>query len=91
MGRSPSLPGWERETGHTEVLSDGEVDDAIAGYRYFGFEELADFLVEIHRATSPPDEAAVDAKYGTWLPSDQTLDEAFRHLLASRPDDFAPL
>lgn len=69
---------------------------AEAGYRYFGFEEVASFLShaqEIFETTDDLEsyEQKLDVEYGHIIPSDTTLVDRFKLRLKSYPLDFAPL
>lgn len=72
-----------------EVLGRNRFEAAAAGYRYFGFEEVA-VLLRSATAASPVDET-YDAAYGRFVPDDGTIVRAFEAVIAARPSAFAPL
>ncbi len=79
-----------------ECLSACELADAEAGYRYYGFEEVASLMS--HAVTIvdagidlESHEPQLDRKYAALIPSDSSLVERFEERLKSHPSEFAPL
>lgn len=79
-----------------EYLAAEELRDAEAGYRFYGFDEVASLLARARRLFEVGDELErheleLDRRYAALIPSDNALIEQFEDRLASRPSDFAPL
>jgi hypothetical protein len=71
-----------------EVLSPAELAAASAGYRYFGFEQVAQLLEEA--ATQPDrEEERLNSAYWGEIPDDEAIAHAFRKMLLSVPEAFA--
>ena len=69
--------------------------DAQAGYRYFGFDEVADLLNEAKSAFDAGGdlellEAEFDDQYGELIPEDSVLIERFEDHLRQNPAEFEP-
>ncbi len=89
--------------GHAlECLDDDELKSASDGYAYLGLPTLRPFFAAAQRLTdqleAADDEAGLDAlevelnrDYDRQVPSDGHLTERFEAVLASRPQNFAPL
>jgi len=79
-----------------DLLDATQLNDAIDGYSYFGFDEAASFL---RGASSDPmlmewtDETEAAAVYlcAELIPDDGRLFDRFEALLRDRPDDFSPM
>ena len=77
--------------GHAvEALSLDEFSAAIAGFRFFGFDEVALLLQEVLKAPEQTLELA-DGSYGSLIPDDQVLVERFEAYYRSSPQAFAPI
>jgi hypothetical protein len=84
-----------------EVLSAEELGRARDGFTWLGMPEVAHFLEDTARSIAETDwddndagdalEASTDESYDRVLPSDQALEDAFRRLLAERPQSFDPV
>ena len=72
-----------------EALSAAEFADGIAGFRYFGLCEVANVLDAASIADMGWD--LFDAKYGTLIPDDGVLSQAFEQKYTAFPNAFAPL
>lgn len=72
------------------VLTQVEVSAAIAGFRYFGMNEVAELLRGIEFAREQ-DFEHLDQMYGTFIASDSTISDAFEAKLVASPEDFAPV
>src|SRR4051794_38732543 len=79
-----------------EMLSAEQIREAIEGFRYFGLTE-ASSLLEDAVAPGNSDDASLDAvfddldeRYGSIVPTDETLAARFRERLVETPGDFAP-
>jgi hypothetical protein len=77
-----------------ELLTAGEMNEAIQGYRYFGLDEVAGFLASEARVAEADrfddDESRLDKAYGGLIPTDSTFDAPFDGRLRQSPEDFAP-
>jgi hypothetical protein len=72
------------------------LSDAQAGYRSYGFEEVASLLSRARGIVDSSDdlgshERELDGEYARLIPSDSSLAERFKERLKSSPSDFAPL
>jgi hypothetical protein len=93
---SPAMNGGAWHAG--EFLGP-DVEDAASGYRFFGFDEVADLLEGVTAAmtASRSDdeldalEAELNKQYGRLIPWDTTLSERFEAYLRNHPEEFAPL
>ncbi|MEJ0049084.1 MAG: hypothetical protein WDN04_25455 [Rhodospirillales bacterium] len=81
-----------------ECLTPQELEAAISGYRFFGFDNVGDLLIEARLATETSDEdeldlleAKLDNLYGDLIPTDSTLDDRFEVHFRGNPTHFAPL
>ena len=82
-----------------ERLTAAEADAAEAGFRWFGLDPAAEVVASIRREldTGALDDGAraealedrADGEYGRAVPTDATLERAFRVRLAETPDAFA--
>lgn len=77
-----------------ESLEPGTVDEAIAGYRWFGLGDVADLLESTgaHCRSNDLDEAAslaADDSYNQFVPADEVIASAFRERLRTTPEAFA--
>jgi len=75
--------------------SDG-LEDAEAGYRYFGLEDIADLLNEAKSISKTGDdldlwEVELDRRYGAIIPNDATLAARFEMIFHRSPSEFAPI
>jgi hypothetical protein len=73
-----------------ECLSGEELADAAAGFRYFGFNEVALLLEEIQRGALGDAETA-DIRYGEMVSEDRVLWERFLDMYSTSPGTFSPL
>lgn len=72
------------------AVDDDDFIAAIAGYRYFGFDKLADFLESI--ANLPEEQIEeINDEYCKFVPDDSALAETFEAYYHSNPSAFAPL
>ena len=84
---------------HAVELLGPDVEDTASGYRFFGFDEVADLLDRITAAMAAIKsddalnalEAELDNRYGRLIPWDTTLSERFEAYLRDHPEEFAPL
>lgn len=79
-----------------EVLDEEQVRNAISGYRFFGFEEAANLIVEALRDldndVDPEElEETYDGDFFDLVPDDEIVSEAFEAKLAEDPAAFAPV
>jgi hypothetical protein len=79
-----------------ESLEPHAIDDAIAGFRWFGLGEVADLLTstaEGHPAGGLDEAAslAADDSYNSLIPTDGVVEAAFRQRLQVAPEAFSPL
>lgn len=74
-----------------ESLKSAEFARGVAGYRYFGLDQVADLLADAAANPHVPREEELDRAYGRFIPSDQTLAAAFKERFRDRPQAFAPL
>jgi hypothetical protein len=79
-----------------ELLGSEGSEDAESGYRFFGFEGVADLLNQaksISKTGGDLDrwEAELDRRYGTIVPDDATLVASFEMIFRRAPSEFAPL
>jgi len=77
-----------------ECLSASELADARSGYRYFGFDAVADLLARARKIWERGQElgsweSQLDNSYAALIPDDSALFGRFDHLLRTRPADFA--
>ena len=79
-----------------ESLTASEVSFAEAGYRFYGFREVA-LLVEHARRVADAGndlgshEARLDRQYADLIPLDSSIHERFEDRLKQHPLEFAPL
>ena len=81
----------------TEARTASQVDAALAGYRYFGLDDVASVVVSVRTeaANAAEDdlnhlEGEADSRYHALVPDDATLVAAFESKLATAPEAFAP-
>ena len=79
-----------------ECLTADELNDAEAGYRFYGFAEVASLMARARKLFETGDdlerhEQQLDQKYSALIPSDSSLVECFEKRLQTSPSDFAPL
>lgn len=79
-----------------ECLTAEELSDAQAGYRFYGFDDVASLLSRARSVFEAADdlgshEQRLDGEYIHFVPSDRFLDEHFQIRLKANPSDFAPL
>ena len=85
-----------------ENHSQEELEQAVAGYRYFGLGDAAEVVESVARRAAAIDldvdsdtaerlEAEADDRYAAAIPDDSTLAEQFERLFRQRPEAFAPL
>lgn len=79
-----------------DCMSETELSDACTGYRFFGFDSVADLMARtrrIHEADEDTDdiELELNQKYETMIPNDSTIEARFLAHLARKPVDFSPL
>lgn len=79
-----------------EHFGSDRLEDAAAGYRYFGLEGVADLLNEA-KCTSKADddldlwEAELDGRYSAIVPDDSMLFTRFEMIVRLSPAEFAPI
>lgn len=82
--------------------SQEELEEAAAGYRYFGLGDAAEVVESVVRRAAAIDldvdpdaaerlEAEADDRYAAVIPDDSTLADRFERLFRQRPEAFAPL
>lgn len=85
-----------------ERLNQGDVAEAVAGYRYFGLDSAASVIEAVGQelAASDPEnspgtydelETAADARYAAAVADDSTIFRAFQDRLQQTREAFAPL
>jgi hypothetical protein len=79
-----------------EIATPQQFAAANSGYRFFGFDSVADLLTEArHLAAISVDldalEARLGERYQSLIPNDDTLSDGFETYLRHSPSDFAPL
>ena len=79
-----------------ECLTANELSDAKAGYRFYGFDEVASLLSRARtifetRADLESHEQQLDRHYAAMIPSDSSLVERFEKRFKSHPSEYAPL
>ena len=79
-----------------ECLNDLEFADTQAGYRYFGFDDVASLLSATRAMLAAgddprPHERRLDHEYVALIRSDQTLFERFEKSWKSNPSEYEPL
>lgn len=85
-----------------DCLDEQELEEALAGYEYFGLGALRGVFVEARAAldaydddAEPADgaehpEAVADRKYAQLVPDDEHLSRVFVEMYRASPDRFAP-
>lgn len=80
-----------------ERHSKEEIDQAVAGFRYFGHDDAAAVVVSIAQQVAGVDidaeqlEAEANDRYAVAVPDDETLAARFEQVFRERRDAFAPL
>lgn len=79
-----------------EHLTPEELSDAMDGYRYFDFDEVAKLLARAKALFDAGDsldvhETLLDNEYSQYIPDDSSLGKRFETRFASNPADFSPL
>jgi hypothetical protein len=85
-----------------ENHSQGQIEQAIAGYRYFGLDDAAAVVESVARRAASLDldadddsaerlEVHADESYAAVVPDDATLAASFEQLYEQRPEAFSPL
>ena len=79
-----------------ECMTAEDLSDAQAGYRFYGFADVASLLSRARGTFEAADdlgshEQRLDGEYAHFVPSDSSLVERFQMRLKSKPSDFAPL
>ena len=75
-----------------EVLSPAELEAAIAGFRYFTLDAVADLLAEASRGFSDDAEVEeVERRYGILISEDAVIGNRFEAVFALSPTAFAPV
>ena len=79
-----------------ECLSDSELLNAIAGYRFFGLDSAVEVLLRAKRLIEEKgdlgsQEVVLDKAYAAVIPDDSFIVQRFKQHLESHPLDFAPL
>jgi hypothetical protein len=79
-----------------EYFGSDRLEDAEAGYRYFGLEGVADLLNEAKSTSKADDdldlwEAELDRRYSAIVPNDSTLVARFEMIFRRSPSEFAPI
>jgi len=79
-----------------ECCTDAELDAALAGYRFFGFDSVTSIFSDARSAIDSESdlkaaEPMFDARYTEMIPSDLPLRDAFEHNFAKNSANFSPL
>lgn len=80
-----------------EALSVSKLEAAMAGYAYFGFDDVVTILREATAIEFPWEESQeaasldFDALYAAAIPTDVVIAERFEIRLTTHPYDFAPI
>jgi hypothetical protein len=79
-----------------EYLTARDLSDAEAGYRFYGFNEVAFLIAHARKIFEQGDELdyhehQLDAQYAGMVPSDSTLVNRFETHWKTSPSDYAPL
>lgn len=74
-----------------EGLTDEELAHAIAGYRYFAFDDVADLLGQLRAGVPANRSDAADERCRASIPDESKLAEHFEALFADRAHVFAPI
>ncbi len=79
-----------------ECLTSSELSAAVAGYRYYGLDEIASLLSRARTIFETGDyleihEQELDRQYAAMIRSDCSLVERFENRLKSHPSEFASL
>ncbi len=72
------------------ILSESQRESVAAGFRYFGFPEIAEVFSQVPDDTEENEEK-LDNEYWRFIPDDSPIINAFRVKLLSSPDAFAPV
>jgi hypothetical protein len=72
-----------------EAMSQTELSDAAAGFRFFRFGDVATLLEEVAEGRGQSEETA-DQQYATSIPEDAVLTNRFEEVLVASPELFAP-
>lgn len=79
-----------------------QLEQAVAGYRYFDLEDAAVVVESVAQRVAAIDldvdpdaaerlEAEADDRYAAVIPQDSTIADQFERLFRQRPEAFAPL
>lgn len=84
-----------------EGLAADELARAIAGYRFFGLDQVADLVADVARQAADLDPEDVDAtdrledesneRFYALVPDDDAVARAFEGHFREHPEDYAPL
>lgn len=79
-----------------EFLDAQKLEAAEAGYRFFGFDEIADIILRAQRILKTEDDLEenderLNIEYASFVPLDAHLANRFEAYFLENPDDFAPL
>lgn len=79
-----------------ECLGVDEFTAAEAGYRYFGFPEVAQLLLKAQRIFNTEQdlgeyERPLDGEYASHIPTDSVLVKRLQERFSSNPSDFSPV
>ncbi|MEM6474059.1 MAG: hypothetical protein AAF802_31200 [Planctomycetota bacterium] len=79
-----------------ETCSSDDIDNALAGYAFFGFDNVHPIFSDARQAIDAGSdlaelESTLDQRYLQQIPSDSTLSNAFEASLAQHPASFSPL
>ena len=79
-----------------ETCSPDDIDDALEGYAFFGFDTVRPIFTDARHAIdagSETDEleSTLNQRYTQHIPSDSALSDAFVTALAQNPASFSPL
>ena len=86
-----------------ECLTESELSDAIAGYRFFSFDAVAELLPRARRLYKADQNHEIDdseaeelydkfdAEYAVSIPDDSAIEVRFLEHLKTTPSDFAPV
>ncbi len=79
-----------------ELLSEDELNSAVAGYRFYGFPEVSDLLIRASKllasgTATDSGEDALNSEYSRFIPADSTLVERFESHFEASPHAYAPV
>ena len=94
MFHSQAMNGGVLDT--VEMLTPEDLSEAAKGYRFFGLDVVADFLVRAHNIFEAHKdfdkwERILNREYTTHVPADSFLVATFEKYLKGHPDEFEPV